>query len=281
MSVYPYIIDPEVYPWAIVLKDNWKIIKQEYDSFCSYVKENAGGNKITRLVKLNEQAQYSFPVEVIQESIKVFNLEGQEIEYNLARQVSESEVSTKANTALQIEKSIDVLTVSGYEDKDVQVKFATNPFVNFLEDIYNGTWKTFCLYTFGYLNKEVESHFPETLKLLRNIPGLETAMYSLLEPGTHITPHRGYSKNILRCHVGLTPKEDAYLRVGEIQLTWDEGSVFIFDDTEEHEVLHSGNNPRLAFIIDFKRDITAPPDYPEYVNTRIVDMRLTGNNYRR
>jgi hypothetical protein len=71
------------------------------------------------------------------------------------------------------------------------------------------------------------------------------------------------------------------LRVGEIKLTWDEGSVFIFDDTEEHEVLHSGNSPRLAFIVDFKRDISEPSDYPEFVNKRIMTMRLTRNNYRR
>ncbi len=281
MNSYPYLIDHTVYPWAVVLKDNWKIIKQEYDSFCSYIKENAGGNKITRLVKLNEQAQYSFPVEVLQESISVTDLAGQRIAYEVKRNNSTAVVSTKANTELLIERQFDVLTVPGYENKDVQVKFASNPFLNFIEDIYNGTWTTFSLYSFGYLNKEVESHFPETLKLLKNIPGLETAMYSLLEPGTHITPHRGYSKNILRCHVGLTSKQDAYLRVGEIKLTWDEGSVFIFDDTEEHEVLHSGNSPRLAFIVDFKRDISEPSDYPEFVNKRIMTMRLTKNNYRR
>mgnify|MGYP000844560500 CR=1 FL=1 len=63
-------------------------------------------------------------------------------------------------------------------------------------------------------------------------------------------------------------------KVGDKILTWDEGSMFIFDDTEIHEVWHKGDTTRISFIIDFRRDPDAPAAYPEFIERRRQENRI-------
>jgi len=283
MKSYPYIIDPAEHPWAANLQDNWQIIKKEYEDFCSYVKETSGGNKITRTIELDSSGQFIFKSEVIHESIIVKSINGTEIDFSCNDIIDRGTVLTKSNKSMIVEKKQTIITIkdSSFFNKNLIVSFAYNPLINFVEKIYDGVWIPFSIYRFGMPNTEVAAHFTQTLDLLKSVPGLETAMYSLIEPGTHIKPHRGYSTNVLRCHVGLTPKQDAYLRVGEVKLTWDEGSLFIFDDTEEHEVLHSGTSTRVSFIIDFKRDPNSDSNYPDFLKRRIEDIKINKTLYKR
>jgi ornithine lipid ester-linked acyl 2-hydroxylase len=278
---YPYVLDPANYPWATELQQHWKTIKAEYDNFCNYIKDNSGGTKIVKIIKLDSQGNYTFPGEILPDSLTVTTLSKSAVDYKLTETVVKEEVDTRTDLKLLIEKKHHIISVPSRPNTDLLIRFTYNPLINFVEKIYDGTWIPFSIYRFGMPNPEVEQHFPETLRLLGSIPGLETAMYSLIEPGTHIKPHKGYSKNVLRCHIGLTPKQDAYLRVGEVKLTWDEGSVFVFDDTEEHEVLHSGNATRVSFIIDFKRDATADSNYPEFLKKRIEEIKTNTSSYKR
>lgn len=272
MSVYPYIIDPEVYPWSKVLKSNWETVRKEYDDFFHLIQNYNSGKKVTKVIKLDSNGEHIFIGEIFPESLTVTQINQTPVPFKLNETVLVTEVLTKANEILLIEKTQYSITAKGFENKTVIAEFAYNHLTKFSEKIYDGTWITLPIYRYGNVNQAIALHFPETLKLLQTIPGLETATYSLLEPGTHIRPHKGYSKNILRCHLGLSKKQDAYLKVGDVKLTWDEGSVFIFDDTEEHEVLHSGTVDRLSLIIDFKRDLDKEIDYPEYVKNRISEI---------
>ena len=43
-------------------------------------------------------------------------------------------------------------------------------------------WKTFFFYIYGHKNKENCRRCPETVRLLRSIPGMKTAMFSILAP---------------------------------------------------------------------------------------------------
>ena len=54
-------------------------------------------------------------------------------------------------------------------------------------------WKTFFLYIYGHKNKENCSKCPETVRLLQQIPGMKSAMFSILAPRKHIPGHRGPS----------------------------------------------------------------------------------------
>src|SRR5262245_33157768 len=52
-------------------------------------------------------------------------------------------------------------------------------------------WKTFFFYAYGHCAQENCAHCPETARLLRSIPGMKTAMFSILAPKKHVPEHRG------------------------------------------------------------------------------------------
>ena len=64
-------------------------------------------------------------------------------------------------------------------------------------------WKTFFLYGYGFEAKLGVEMCPRTAALMREIPGMSTAMFSILSPRKHILDHRGPYKGVLRYHLGL------------------------------------------------------------------------------
>jgi ornithine lipid ester-linked acyl 2-hydroxylase len=93
---------------------------------------------------------------------------------------------------------------------------------------------------------------PETTKLVETIPGLVTAGFSALAPGTHIAPHTGYPEGVLRCHLGLVIPEDCAIRVRDNTRSWQEGKYLVFDDTWEHEAWNKSDRTRVILLLDFK-----------------------------
>src|SRR5687768_10547220 len=51
--------------------------------------------------------------------------------------------------------------------------------------------KSFMLYMYGYKIEKNCNKCPETDKILQQIPGMKTAMFSILKPGKHIPAHKG------------------------------------------------------------------------------------------
>jgi len=122
-------------------------------------------------------------------------------------------------------------------------------------------WKTYFLFAFGYQSEMNCAKCPETTRLMKQIPGMKTAMFSILAPGKHIPAHRGPYKGVLRCHLGLIvpePREKIRIRVGNDFRHWEEGKVMVFDDTFEHEVWHEGESERVVLFIDFVRPFRQP-----------------------
>lgn len=132
-------------------------------------------------------------------------------------------------------------------------------------DIYNGDWKVFGLYSFGSKIAEMCELCPRTTEIIEEIPGMVTAGFSSMAPNTHITPHRGYTNEVLRCHLGLITPDDCALRVADEIRPWSPGSCFVFDDTYEHEAWNRSDATRIVLLLDFKRDINAKVAYPEEV----------------
>jgi beta-hydroxylase len=127
---------------------------------------------------------------------------------------------------------------------------------------YGKGWDVFGLYAFGTPIKRNCSLCPETTGLVETIPGLTTAGFSWLEPGTHIKPHVGYASNVLRCHLGLIVPPNCALRVGPDTRSWEPGKCLVFDDTTEHEAWNRSDRARVVLIIDFTRPgavFTPPP----------------------
>lgn len=71
-----------------------------------------------------------------------------------------------------------------------------------------------------------------------------------MQPHTHVHAHTGPTNCRLRAHLGLVVPKGVRLKVAEETVTWEEGKIFIFDDSWEHEVWHEGDSLRLVLIVD-------------------------------
>lgn len=134
-------------------------------------------------------------------------------------------------------------------------------------DIYTGDWTVFPFYKFGEKIALTCAVCPKTTALIETVPGMVTAGFSRLAPGTHITPHVGYTNAVLRFHLGLTNAEDCGLRVAEETRSWHPGSAFVFDDTAEHEAWNRGPTDRVILLLDFKRHTEAVVPAPEHLRS--------------
>jgi ornithine lipid ester-linked acyl 2-hydroxylase len=130
-------------------------------------------------------------------------------------------------------------------------------------------WKTFFIYGYGFEAKLGVEMCPRTAALMRQIPGMRTAMISILAPHKHILDHRGPYKGVLRYHLGLIVPEDAEscrIRVGEDIRHWEEGKSLIFDDTFNHEVWNDTEETRVVLFVDVLR----PLPFPESLINRAI-----------
>jgi len=122
-------------------------------------------------------------------------------------------------------------------------------------------WKIFPLTAYGIESQPNIDRCPQTWRLVRRIPGLRTAMFSILDPGKRIPPHRGPYNGVLRLHLGLVvpePRERMGIRVGPEQRHWQEGRVLIFDDAYEHEAWNETDQVRVVLFVDFEKPLRFP-----------------------
>lgn len=123
----------------------------------------------------------------------------------------------------------------------------------------DGGWRSFFLVGYRYRLEANCARCPETVKALSHVPGLVTALFSILEPGMHVGRHTGVSKGILIAHLGLrVPREATRCRmeVEDTQVHWREGATFVFDDTFPHEVWNDTADHRVILLVQFERPMT-------------------------
>jgi aspartyl/asparaginyl beta-hydroxylase (cupin superfamily) len=122
-------------------------------------------------------------------------------------------------------------------------------------------WKTFWLRGFGRRADVCADMCPTTDRILEHVPGVITAFFSILAPGSHIAAHRGVSKGIINCHLGLVVPDDRLacrIRVGRERFSWAPGELRIFDDTNKHEVWNETQQDRVVLMIQFERPLRTP-----------------------
>jgi len=124
-----------------------------------------------------------------------------------------------------------------------------------------GSWKSFFLYGFGHKIARNCARCPETARIVSRIPGLKMAMFSILAPKSHIPPHRGPYKGLLRYHLGLMipqPSSSCRIRVADEIRSWEEGRSLIFDDSHDHEAWNDSDFDRVILFVDFLRPLPFP-----------------------
>lgn len=143
--------------------------------------------------------------------------------------------------------------------------------------IHKIAWKSF-MFKSGTFIEENCALAPKTATLLRGIPGVYTAFFSVLEPGQHIKAHWGYWKGFVRYHLGvLIPgnnrdgkcwiriNPEAQSRSGECEAIaqgekyhWRDGEAVLFDDTFLHDAANETDSVRVVLFLDVARKMPWP-----------------------
>ena len=122
-------------------------------------------------------------------------------------------------------------------------------------------WKTYFFYGFGFRADANCARCPETARLVASVPGMKTAMFSILAPGKHIPAHCGPYKGVVRYHLGVKvprDREHCRIRIGDRYAAWTEGESLLFDDTYEHEVWNDTDEERVVLFLDVIRPLRFP-----------------------
>jgi aspartyl/asparaginyl beta-hydroxylase (cupin superfamily) len=121
-------------------------------------------------------------------------------------------------------------------------------------EMYGTGWSVYGLVAFGTRIDAALATCPRTAEALHRVPGLTTAGFSRMVAGTHIKPHEGWVTTVYRVHLGLVvPEGDCALRVGSQVRPWQEGGLFVFDDTVNHEAWNYTTSTRTILLFDFLR----------------------------
>lgn len=136
-------------------------------------------------------------------------------------------------------------------------------------------WKTYFLLGYGKAVKRNIESCLQTWRILKTIPGLKTAMFSILEPGKHLPAYKGPYNGVLRLHLGLIvpePGEAITLRVADRICHWEEGKVLIFDDYLEHEVWNNSGGNRVVLFVDFVKPLRFPANVVNWLVLKLVPL---------
>lgn len=122
-------------------------------------------------------------------------------------------------------------------------------------------WRSFFLWGYGVRVDANCDRCPRTAELVERIPGMQTALFSILAPGAHIPLHNGATKALLTCHLGLhvpRDRERCHITVDGEDYSWKEGELFVFDDMRMHEAWNDTDEPRVVLMMH----VTRPERFP-------------------
>ena len=122
----------------------------------------------------------------------------------------------------------------------------------------DGRWTGHFLLEHGQVLPAGRAHCPVTLARVREVRGINSAYFSVMGPGTHLAPHVGPNKSVLRAHVTLRTPEPvgmAALVVDGQRVDHEPGVAFLFDDTFQHEAWNRGDSDRVTLMMELRRPI--------------------------
>jgi len=123
---------------------------------------------------------------------------------------------------------------------------------------FTGTWSVYGLFfrATPYLPIDLaknQSRCPRTVAMLRTLPMLDTAGFSLVGPNSRILPHSdNYGPKLQRLHLGVSVPEGSEMIVAGQRVTWEQGRVVMFDRSQIHEVTNRSPKPRVVLLCDFE-----------------------------
>ena len=125
----------------------------------------------------------------------------------------------------------------------------------------DGKWRSFFLIGYGYKVPENCARAPKTAALMEKVPDLNSAFFSILDPGATIPPHRGVTRGLITCHLGVkVPKDtsNCWIEVEGQRAHWKNGEWLIFDDCFVHQVANETDETRVILLVQVKRPMRFP-----------------------
>ena len=123
-------------------------------------------------------------------------------------------------------------------------------FPGYLDEKSKNKWKVFTFKFFGIKHPLNASLCPKTADLVLNKLDIVSCDFSFLPAKTHVIPHKGFSKMVLRAHLALVIPDNCAIRVGNEVRKWEEGKLIIFDDSFDHEAWNDSDEDRFVLMFD-------------------------------
>lgn len=149
---------------------------------------------------------------------------------------------------------------SPYVESNPNRPAPNNPLLN------DPSWGAYYFWKNGEAITDHIAKCPETIAALKTAPIPEInerspmALYSVLEPNTHIASHYGLINTRLICHVPLMLPDNCALRVGSETRSWKDGEALIFDDSFEHEAWNRSDQRRVVLLFEIWRPELSEPE---------------------
>jgi aspartate beta-hydroxylase len=143
---------------------------------------------------------------------------------------------------------------------------ASDPVNQWAELNHSRRWRSLWLWKDGERQAGACDRCPGTAALLASLPMADqpgfapTALFSALEPRTHIPPHTGSTNARLLVHLPLILPGPARFRVGGEVRDWKMGRAWAFDDTIEHEAWNDADALRVILIFDIWNPLLTPAE---------------------
>ena len=156
-----------------------------------------------------------------------------------------------------IQAELATLLETAFDEFSPYIAYPKGAPVNQWEELnHSRKWSSLFLWKDGRRQDEVCARAPQTAALLESLPMADqegfapTAMFSALQPKTHIPAHTGSSNVRLLTHLPLILPGTARFRVGNTVREWEMGRAWVFDDTIEHEAWNDADAMRVILIFD-------------------------------
>ena len=136
-------------------------------------------------------------------------------------------------------------------------------------------WQTFNLIIYGHDVPENVARCPTMVSLLKRVPGIQSALISIIAPGAYIPPHSDPAKGVIRYHLAFkVPKdrENCFIAVDDIPYHWEEGKGVLFDDVYEHWVENNTDEYRMILFVDILRPLSG-------LSGRLQNLANLANRY--
>ncbi len=121
---------------------------------------------------------------------------------------------------------------------------------------YDDGWKVVLLKSYDTIIEKNAALYPNTMKVINQIPNVSNAIFSVLSPKKNIQVHRGMYRGIVFIHLGVfvpPPNNRHTFIVRDEKKHWKEGEAFGFEDSFMHEVVNNSDDYRAILLLEVER----------------------------